>query len=382
MGTAGFRVAGVVFQQQLMKLPWEGCPRSGSQGEAAWPAGGTTRGRSGVSRLSLTAFTLEYQGLPHSVRSTQKLLVCLCLFWSSLLPESVFPGACFPWGARASWVWCVISCLNWNEISLQHWATERKPHHGDDPGGVFLPAPPHQCRSKLCFPCWIWSFDFCWPPFWTLIHTCHSSKLSFSFWVQILWPHPNPTPRTCCGFGRRQLPRVALASVRSCSPLAASPVSDLVLSCGLSDDRSHCPPSAGVSPQHVQFLKDNFIHRPMRKTPWYRGWNLEFIMRFWVSDGHARRKKNHSFKCSQAIHGTKSWVPVQAAKLAAPCFIATQRRVDYYSRFWFLKLISKSFKSVLMAAWFFFFSWVLAPFNSEYGNCLITGGKSNFWYLC
>lgn len=73
-------------------------------------------------------------------------------------------------------------------------------------------------------------------------------------------------------------------------------------------------------------------------------------MRFWVSDGHARRKKNHSFKCSQAIHGTKSWVPVQAAKLAAPCFIATQRRVDYYSRFWFLKLISKSFKSVLMAA--------------------------------
>lgn len=73
-------------------------------------------------------------------------------------------------------------------------------------------------------------------------------------------------------------------------------------------------------------------------------------MRFWVSDGHARRKKNRSLKCSHAIHGTKAWIPVQAAKRAAPCLIATQRRVDYYSGFWVLKLISKSFKSVLMAA--------------------------------
>lgn len=52
VGTAGLLGGsrggvGVVFQKQFMKLPGEGCHRSGSQGTAAWPAGGTSRAHTG-----------------------------------------------------------------------------------------------------------------------------------------------------------------------------------------------------------------------------------------------------------------------------------------------------------------------------------------------
>lgn len=55
-------------------------------------------------------------------------------------------------------------------------------------------------------------------------------------------------------------------------------------------------------------------------------------------------------KIAPAVHGPKAWLPVHITKCTAPCFIASQRKVDYYSRFGFFKLRSKSFKSILMAA--------------------------------
>ena len=63
--------------------------------------------------------------------------------------------------------------------------------------------------------------------------------------------------------------------------------------------------------------------------------------------------ENHSLKCSQVIHGTKAWSPSKVTKHTAPCSLASQRRVDCYPRFGFFKLIGKSVKKILIAAWTF-----------------------------
>lgn len=60
--------------------------------------------------------------------------------------------------------------------------------------------------------------------------------------------------------------------------------------------------------------------------------------------------ENGSVKCSQAIQSIKAWIPSKITKYTAPCFIASQRRVDYRSRFGFLQLIGQSFGIRLIAA--------------------------------
>lgn len=115
------------------------------------------------------------------------------------------------------------------------------------------------------------------------------SNLMLSFWLQILWspghtrtPHHIPAPVSPTG----HCPGLILLLCRTV--LACCLVSDLLPSWGLSDNRSHPPPSAGVSTLQMHFLKRQTCEEG--DSP-ILGWNLKLIIQSWVSGGHARRSR-------------------------------------------------------------------------------------------